>query len=1062
MTKKILHIVLLLVFLVCFRPTLNAAYIGGSMRYELLENKKLIVYVTMFRNCSRNRETWNPTLHWSIGIRKSLYNKCGSGSYRLKNPYRIHDISTICNTCKNPCNPPNTEKTGKGVEAHEFSDTLDLNNSKFSTLLSSNQCTDLTIAIEGTGRESSVGSNSTFFLITTVNFANLNRCKNTLNKSPVFLHPPNSWAWTYTVIQNTVGAIDTFENDIVRYKAIQAYQGIFANMSVTSSYLLYAPVDCYCLKPYDYKCKANTATIPPQGFFFDTLTGNSLFFINSMTKYDLANEIEEYRLDTTGKLVRISTTMIEVGTFLDSNVISNYSPTFSGQTVYNAIVDSNLNFQINVTDAKSKNAKFFDTVFATYFTENKKIKASISTINYTNKSIAFWWKPDSSDYRKEPYKILLRAHDNNGPLPSVSTKQILVKVKKRSKVKIDVTSGYCNSIKLSITHLDSIFGTTKYTWKITDSATGIVNNASGKSTNTSTLPDGKKYIDFYLENDEFGVLPTRDSIVLNSSPKLITTGKTLLCPSDSIKLDFKTLNFPTNVPIYYTSGANYNDLLKNRTIQYKPKSDTAFQIRFFGSDALGCTLVDTVRISFHLLSKDTFSAFPQICSSHDPVIVSNYFPKRKEHTVYFYDADNYLLPDSQNNYLLPPKAIPSQKFKDGRIEVPIYITVFDSNYCTYSDTNTLLIKQSTNIQFSSSDTLCQNLLSLNLNSLLKNPTVANLGNYNYRWQIMQKPSNLAPNYPLLLQNGIDTNKYLFKFGSKQQTTFGGNYTFLFTIESKNNQCRDSLSTDIYIKNEPDIRNSEPLEYCQFAPALDLMNLVTVDSKKPKSGNVFAHKYGNVLNHLNVIELKLQNNTYIPTNIKAGLWEFLYLGPNTLCKDTAHIVLRVNHSPNSKILMRNDTALNIHAAHLDIINNSSIADQTPLKYTWDPGTGNAADISNSENFKFSYPKVISEYLLKLVVTSIYNCSDSLQKRIFVTNYTGVSEHNMSDFVAFSSNNTLEIKKGILQHIIWYDDAGKMVQSGKALSFQPAVPGIYFYEIHLLHQNKAVVFRGRKGG
>ena len=1031
------------------------------MRYELLENKKLIVYVTMFRNCSRNKETWKPTLYWNIGIRKSQYDKCGSGSYRLKDPYRIHDISTICNTCKYPCNPPNTEKTGKGVEAHEFIDTIDLNNSKFSTLLSSNQCTDLTIAIEGTGRESSVGNNYTLFLYTTINFANLNRCANKLNKSPVFLHPPNSWAWTYTVIQNTVGAIDTFENDILRYKPVPPYSNNFSSIGIPTNYLLYAPVEFYCVKPYEFKCKANTATNPPQGFFFDTLTGNSLFFINSMTKYDLANEIEEYRLDTTGKLVRISTTMIEVGTFLDSNVISNYSPTFSGQTVYNAIVDSNLNFQINVTDVKSKNAKFFDTVFATYFTEQKKIKGSITTINYTNKSIAFSWKPDSADYRKEPYKILLRAHDNNAPLPSVSTKQILVKVKKRSKVKLDITPGYCNSIKLSITHLDSIYGTTKYFWKITDSATGIVNNASGKSTNTSTLTDGKKYIDFYLENDEYGVLPTRDSIVLTSSPKLITTGKTLLCPSDSIKLEFKTLNFPSNVPIYYTSGANYNDVLKNRTIQYKPKSDTAFQLRFFGSDALGCTLVDTVRVRFHSLAYDTFSAFPQICSSHDPVIVSNYFPKRKDHTVYFYDADNYLLPDSQNNYLLPPKAIPTNKFKNGRIEVPIYITVFDSNYCTYSDTNTLLIKQSTNIQFSSSDTLCQNVLALDLNTILKNPTAANLGNYNYQWQIIQKPLNVAPNYPLLSVNGLDPNKHWFKFGSKKQTTFGGKYTFLFTVESKNNQCRDSLSTNIYIKNEPDIRNSEPIEYCQFAPALDLMDLVTVDSKKPVTGKVFAHKYNNVLNHLNVIEFKLQNNNYIPSNIKAGLWEFLYLGPNTLCKDTAHLIVRVNHTPVSKILMRNDTLLNIHAAHLDILNNSNIADQTPLKYTWDPGTGNSADISTDENFKFSYPKVIKEYKLKLVVNSIYNCSDSLEQRILVSNNTGLEQLQLSDFARFSSNNSIEILKGNLQQINWYDATGKIVQSGQSLTFNPAVPGIYFYEIQILHQGKVWLFKGKKG-
>jgi hypothetical protein len=158
-------------------------------------------------------------------------------------------------------------------------------------------------------------------------------------------------------------------------------------------------------------------------------------------------------------------------------------------------------------------------------------------------------------------------------------------------------------------------------------------------------------------------------------------------------------------------------------------------------------------------------------------------------------------------------------------------------------------------------------------------------------------------------------------------------------------------------------------------------------------------------------------------------------------------------------MRNDTLLNIHAAHLDILNNSNIADQTPLKYTWDPGTGNSTDISTYENFKFSYPKVIKEYNLKLVVNSIYNCSDSLEQRILVSNNTGLEQPQLSDFGKFSSNNSIEIIKGDLQQINWYDATGKIVQSGQNLTFNPAVPGIYFYEIQILHNGKVLVFRGR---
>jgi hypothetical protein len=150
-------------------------------------------------------------------------------------------------------------------------------------------------------------------------------------------------------------------------------------------------------------------------------------------------------------------------------------------------------------------------------------------------------------------------------------------------------------------------------------------------------------------------------------------------------------------------------------------------------------------------------------------------------------------------------------------------------------------------------------------------------------------------------------------------------------------------------------------------------------------------------------------------------------------------------------MNNDSVLTTESPKIDIINNSSIEENSTLTFLWNPGTGNPADNSTDRNFQFTYPAISAEYLISLISSSIMGCNDTAIQRIRV-----VEQNGLKDLIKQSSFSYFKLSL--------YNLSGQLIDQqtiDKETIWHTKVPGLYIAVVEGSHdgQNFEIQFKGK---
>ena len=1058
LSLKVKSLLLLAISLLLFAQTVQAHFLGGEMRNSYIGNNKVIVYVSLYRSCMGiSNNITQVQLNFHIGTQNS--SSCGKGTAGVLKLKNIRYNNLTCPTQK-VCYPQNTYGTGIGAEIFEYYDTIDLSQPKIDSLLKKSTCPNITFFIDVSRRGTGTAINYNIILNSTLYLQNLKSCDNNINYAPEFVMPSMAVTNENAILAGTIGALDRLDNDQLITKLSTLYStNNTTPLKYPTGYSYLYPVECFCPTPV-YSCKPNPTANPPRGFYLDTLTGNYVYYQTTSTSANsISVTVSEYRLNKNKERTLISSSANDFLVWVYNTV--NAPPTIEMEDVYTLIAGDSTTIKLEIKDVKTSLQTTDDTLITQYYTNlPNNFKVLKNQKSKTSQDFEIKITSDTSQYSAFPYRFNILAHDNQCPNPNYISKQIRINIKQPVTATLDIKQDYCNSLKLKANINKTLTGDIVYTWFIIDSATREKISITGNNIRSSYLTNGTKYIGLSIEHERYGFKTLYDTIHLYSKPSLSYNGKQTLCANDTLDLLISAVNMTQNKLLLWSKDSLLFDTLKMGKLQLKTTENKPFKLYFVGIDSLACFTQESKTIAYHQKPKNAFLPLPNLCDNSTPFNLSFEYPLEKNQSVSMFDDNYIVLPNNVGDFEFFPSNIPPAELNKGYASKKFYTLITDSTSCKFLDSAEILVNKSPQILLEFTDTLCQNLSVLDLNKFIIQPKANQLNGLKLKWTLKTYPLSVTLPGELLSNFTNDSSNRKLNLGPQKQTNNQGNYRFELFVTSPQTGCSATANLSFYVKNEPNITYTNS-DYCVSNVNIPLFNNIKVENKTPKNGTFKAVKFNGSNMNTILYDLKLINDQILPAKTEAGLWEFSYVGPNTRCPDTAWLHHRIKHTPKAAVLMRNDTLLNIHAAHLDIINNSFIGDETELSYLWNPGTGNSSDISTDENFKFSYPKAIKEYNLKLVVNSIYNCSDSLQQRIFVSNNTGLEQPQLSDFARFSSNNSIEILKGNLQQINWYDATGKIVQSGQSLTFNPAVPGIYFYEIQILHQGKVWLFKGKKG-
>ncbi len=439
--KKILF-TLLFGFLL-FNQLKASSYPGGQVTYRYLNGSKFEIKYKIYRDCRGTPITFS---EYTI--------QCSSTSSTKKlNATRvgIEDITAICKSASQPCNPSNTYGTGTGFEEHTYMDTLDFNGAESAF----KNCCIIQIGIGKCCRYSSIttgGSGNDFWV-----FSTLDLCKAPTNSSPVFTFKPTLMEQANVTLMKSFLAKDSIDGDSLSYHFADPLQSWTSKTSWSGGLDSKNPFTAYYPNGYNKANGPRPDLNPPYGIYLDPQTGNLIGMpIDANQATILAVAVKEWRKDNNGKYNQIGEIVIDqMINFITSQ---NHQPSISepinhkvceGQTFILNIATDDQPFTLPPPASSIKN----DTVSLSWDQSIKNAKYSVSYSNVKLPTGKFEWTPATGDSKKSPFFVTAIATDNNCPRRGtiIKTFKITVypKINVSSSVKKINPSTYTASINIS-------------------------------------------------------------------------------------------------------------------------------------------------------------------------------------------------------------------------------------------------------------------------------------------------------------------------------------------------------------------------------------------------------------------------------------------------------------------------------------------------------------------------------------------------------------------------------------------------------------------------------------
>ena len=581
---------------ILYAGILRAQKIGAAeVYYEKLGQSTYLVTANVYRICS------------STAMNK-LDGFVIADTIKIPMSFTRVAINRIDDTCGNPCNIQNS-KSNHGFERHTYLDTVDLNSSTYSRILSSGKCL-VKFALHQNMRNYSftnIQHNGMYYIDAEVNI-----CLSIgNNRSPQFSFDPKFYTSCNFPFTYTPGVLDTSDYDSLSFELDAALMDEKNPVTYNSNYSYLIPMTPYCPpNPGVTTCRALPNAKPPRGFYFNYETCEiALTPTDCSETAPIKFKVYEWRKDSSNKFVKIGYVCREMMTTV---VSSNNNPTsiLSGSQ-YNVCDGNKLCFTIQTEDHQNipfQNVPDTTTVQWNYGIPGAGFKIVDSTAR--EKEAQFCWNSHQINGNRR-YHFGVKSYDKLCNV-NLITKAYIINVKPTAKSSFDVKSLQCNRFAITTIPIDSITAPlNSYTFQnsiyaIEDLKSPVYTSNIAKD--TVTFSKSGKYVIKTTVNSLLYNCPKiyLDTIQVGPLASLLSmNGDSPVCHGDSITL--KPINAISSEYKYqweYPLGnINIQDTLPELSIRMNKKTE---KVILNVSDGNICSVSDTIT----LMSRGGFDFSP--------------------------------------------------------------------------------------------------------------------------------------------------------------------------------------------------------------------------------------------------------------------------------------------------------------------------------------------------------------------------------------------------------------------------------------------------------------------
>lgn len=963
----------------------------------------------------------------------------------------LSNIYRMCDGYQNKDNPYHTSSSNGKYNSHliryYFSDTIDLVNNKSLDSLIQQYGSDVITFFVSLSRinysasyNNILSSNNGIIISSSVYLNNLNRCKYQKNSGA---HVNQNIAYSkYQGLTQYNPQIKDNELDKISVKFQQMYGGFSSINALTynSGYTFDQPLKTYVgTWGKDGFGKANNNTSPPRGVNLDTLSGNLSFYNFEYHSSLFELGIFESRLDTSGIWVYISRTGYVIP--LHVGLLYNSSPVINCNDEYSVIEGDTVSFDFTLTDDDKSDSVslYFQTKY-----KNVWVKPVFNGSKLTH--YHFSWLTDSTHTNKAYHIFAFEAFDQYCKDLGVSSKAVKIHVLPRVEYENISRDTICNRLFLEVKH-DPVPGRVIYEWDIKSQSGNYqwklnANTPYGNRFLTQSLPNDTYYITSLIRHDSLGFRPQTDTVILNAKPEVFFVGDTSFCKNTSLAFKLDTLNLTNLSKISMLSSSG--SLKKSGLTAELSGADSLVHLWFEVTDSVGCTAKDSIWVFERPQEERVWAAIPTGCYTGSLVYLNPLWSDFEKRKTTINNTDNWVVWKDSNVYLDPQK-VPLADFIDGIQTKSLFLSYNDSWNCRQHDTVEWLVAQPVEVQLLDT-VVCQNQSIIDLNDLVQKPNLDGSG-YQPTWSLAQWPSTVN-------QNGVWANTHSLYMGSQTDKTREGIYKFAVSFKKYAGGCVQSDTVQIQVINEPQLQFASTTTLCRYTKELNLLKSVWVNGQPASTGRFSWDSYNWNKTASEIGYYSIINGTTAPADLAAGNWRVRYEGPTNGCMDTGFFTLRVFHSPVAKIDLSTNPNLNIHAAQMTATHSSFIDDNSALTWLWDAGdTTTTSDTSSKAVFQYTYPKIVGNYPLTLIVNSEKGCKDTTGTNIELTDNAGLNKLRSSDVYQLQSNGEVKITspEWQLESIRWYDLKGAEIRKPKE--------GINIYQIVLKRGKERFVDSGK---
>ncbi len=543
---------LILIWLLLFSGfnTLASHVLGGELNYKHIKDNQYKVTLSIYRDCNgcKLNGTGGGNSNENCSEIDYIFVKGSDNTFSKETKFAltresVKDISPLCRSKISTCNAnPNT---AHGVELHQFTSIIDLDNSKIKGFCKYK----LYVTIAERNANITTGQSLQNFCID----AFINTCISSKNNSPTFTTAPTFFVNSNKSSYQSAFVIES-DNDSLVYSLTPAFYDLDKEVNYGTGFSYTYPISTYCIE--SAPCIANK--VKETGFFIDQHNGSIVFIPVQSTEIGIvALKIEEYR-KISGNWELIGYVKRDYQINVKTNDGNNI-PKFINKDYFEICEEEPLIIKIETKDDRNSILSQIDT---NLFSINSSIAGS--TFTQTSQNTApyyyglFKWTPPIAASDKGIYKIQITATDNNCDLIGQNQQVISIKVIAKEKLQIKYNDLGCGNIEIKSSTIPNQSAYLLRVFRLTD-LTKCIFTTSKTIDTLSFLQKGDYLLSASLTSAN-GCVTTIYDTIKNINPKLSAAliGNDSVCKNVSYPYAISNLT-PPNFNINWMANSQFLD-----------------------------------------------------------------------------------------------------------------------------------------------------------------------------------------------------------------------------------------------------------------------------------------------------------------------------------------------------------------------------------------------------------------------------------------------------------------------------------------------------------------------